>query len=84
MKTLLILLTLIAFNTQAACLIDLGVKKKGAKTYYLGNGERLSKSVISKLSSVCKFNVKVLSKKRVKSMKINRLQKRLAKLQKDA
>ena len=77
----LLALTLLLSIQSHACTIDLGIKKQGAKTYYLKSGQTISKSIIKRLQSECKFNVRLLTKLEIKRVKITTLKKRLAKLQ---
>ena len=76
-------LTFISSNVHASsCVIDLQVKKQGAKSFYLSNGSKLSKKAVEKFNGVCVFNTSLMSASQVKSMKIADLKKKLAKLQK--
>lgn len=86
MKNLIILTVLVATFTGAAanasCTINLKKKKAGAKTSYTMSGETISKKVVAKLSSQCKFNYSIMSVSELRAMKIAKLKKQLAKLNK--
>lgn len=79
---IIILASSVSANVSASCVIDLKVKKQGAKSFYTQSGEKISKKVVSKLSSQCKFNYKLMNQAEIKGMKIARLTKQLAKLRK--
>jgi len=80
MKNIILLAaSIIAFNSQAICTLDLGIKKPTAKTYYLSNGERLSQTMVNRLKSVCKINTHIMSAKVVRELKIKELTLKLAK-----
>lgn len=83
MKLLLthIVLILLSINTlKAACTIDLYKKKLDAKTSYTLDGVSISKTIVTKLSSQCKFNIKLMSEEQKRKMAIARLKKKLVKL----
>lgn len=81
MKNLLLItgLLTIAFNSNANCVLDVKVKKQSSKTYYLASGERLSESIVKRLSSVCKINRSVMSERELRLMKVKELEMKIAK-----
>lgn len=73
----LLLITLISVSLPAmACEITGKVKKKGAKTLYLANGESISEKQVTKLG--CKINKTVMSERESLQIDIKGLEKRLA------
>ena len=77
------LLSSTAAKANDNCRISLIVKTKGAKTHYLeSNGESLSKRTMTKLSSVCKFQVRTLKPAEKNDFEIRTLQRKLNKLKK--
>lgn len=83
MKNLIILITLVvtAQSANAQCSITLYKTKADSKTTYTKAGESISKKVIEKLSPQCSFDVRVMSAEQKRKMDINKLTKRLKKLQ---
>ena len=78
-KLLLITVLTMSSLSYSACTIEMQVKKEGAKTAYV-NGTSVSSKIRTALSTQCKINYTVMSKEEVKKMKIDNLEKRLAKL----
>jgi hypothetical protein len=75
MKTLLIVVIVSMSSISMACEITGKVKKKGAKTIYLDNGESISEKQINKLG--CKLNKTVMSKRESLLLDISSLESRL-------
>lgn len=68
---------LLISSTQA-CDLTLYKKKVTAKTLYTSKGESISKKMVKKLG--CNVSIKLFSTKRLRTMKIIKLEKQLAKL----
>ena len=79
MKKFIVLVALISIHSNA-CEIVLNKMSSDAKTYYLNNGETLSQSIITKLSTQCRVKAKVMSADQVTEIKIKQLQTRIEKL----
>lgn len=82
MKTLILLsVLLVSTVSMAECKFGLDVKKAGAKTAYARGGVSISSKIRAALESQgCKITYNVMTKSQVKSMKMERLTKQLAKL----
>ena len=64
MKNLIVLITLLSTLNVAKsqdCTVTLYKKKPGAKTSYTLKGDTISKKVVEKLSTQCKFNFKLFT-----------------------
>jgi len=82
MKKLLLITTLLGtLSASAACELTLSLKKDGAKTAYAANGVSISSKIREALSTQCSIKYRVMTKEEIKKMDIERLQKRLSKLQ---
>ena len=64
----------------STCNLTMLKKKITSKTRYLTTGETVSKSMYTKLVSVCNINTKLMSSKEVRDLKFARLNKQLNKL----
>ena len=81
MKSIIIAVALIAAvsSVKADCTLTLALKKASAKTYYLNNGERLSKTMVDRIKSQCAIKTRVMTKSQAKQLKIKELEIKLAK-----
>ncbi len=77
--TVIALLSIVGSAHAKDCKLSLQVKKSGAKTFYLGNGEKLSNTMKKRLAPFCDFSINVMSEKDAKALKIKALVKKLAK-----
>jgi len=82
MKTLILLTTIaFSFNSFSACNLTLNKKKAKAKTAYLSGVSVSTKIQNALVQSGCKVSFRTMTSNEVKTMTVNALKKKLAKLQ---
>jgi len=81
MKNLIILIALLScVGAKAQCNLVLKKKKSTAKTLYLENGNTIGQKTLAKLDGICTYNVEVMTVSELRTLKMKRLKRQLAKL----